>query len=285
MKFLGEKGVKRALAGIAFSAISALLLIALFIIKEGLPFIISYGPVKFLFSSDWQPQSGHFGIWPMIVASVWVTLGAMLVGAPLGVACAVYLTEFVPRNVMKVIKPTIELLAGIPSVVYGFIGVMVLAPMIRSSLGGPGLSVLAGAIILGIMILPTIISISIDSIQAVPNSYREGSLALGATRWQTTHMVTVPAAKSGIIASIILGMGRAIGETMAVIMVAGNAVKIPGSALDSVRTLTANIALEMGYATGQHRQALFATGVVLLIIIMILNSLAGMAIRKKAVKK
>jgi phosphate ABC transporter permease protein PstC len=285
MKFLGEKGVKRALAGIAFSAISALLLIALFIIKEGLPFIISYGPVKFLFSSDWQPQSGHFGIWPMIVASVWVTLGAMMVGAPLGVACAVYLTEFVPRNVMKVIKPTIELLAGIPSVVYGFIGVMVLAPMIRSSLGGPGLSVLAGAIILGIMILPTIISISIDSIQAVPNSYREGSLALGATRWQTTHMVTVPAAKSGIIASIILGMGRAIGETMAVIMVAGNAVKIPGSALDSVRTLTANIALEMGYATGQHRQALFATGVVLLIIIMILNSLAGMAIRKKAVKK
>jgi ABC-type phosphate transport system permease subunit len=162
---------------------------------------------------------------------------------------------------------------------------MVLAPLIRSQLGGPGLSVLAGAIILGVMILPTIISISIDSIQSVPNSYREGSLALGATHWQTTYMVTVPAAKSGIIAAIILGMGRAIGETMAVIMVAGNAVKIPISALDSVRTLTANIALEMGYATGQHRQALFATGVVLLVIIMILNSLAGMAIRKKAGKR
>ncbi len=285
MKLLGERGVQRLLAGIAFSAISALLLIALFIIKEGLPFIIGYGPAKFLLASDWNPQLGRFGIWPMIVASVWVTLGAMLVGAPLGVACAAYLTEFVPRRVMGVVKPTIELLAGIPSVVYGFIGVMVLAPLIRSSLGGPGLSVLAGAAILGVMILPTIISISIDSIQAVPNSYREGSLALGATRWQTTYMVTIPAAKSGIIASIILGMGRAIGETMAVIMVAGNAVKIPGSPLDSVRTLTANIALEMGYATGRHREALFATGVVLLVIIMILNSLAGMAIRKRAAKR
>lgn len=285
MKLLGERGVQRLLAGIAFSAISALLLIALFIIKEGLPFIIGYGPAKFLLASDWNPQLGRFGIWPMIVASVWVTLGAMLVGAPLGVACAAFLTEFVPRRVMGVVKPTIELLAGIPSVVYGFMGVMVLAPLIRSSLGGPGLSVLAGAVILGVMILPTIISISIDSIQAVPNSYREGSLALGATHWQTTYMVTVPAAKSGIIASIILGMGRAIGETMAVIMVAGNAVKIPGSPLDSVRTLTANIALEMGYATGRHREALFATGVVLLVIIMILNSLAGMAIKKRTAKR
>jgi phosphate ABC transporter permease protein PstC len=182
---------------------------------------------------------------------------------------------------MRIIKPTIELLAGIPSVVFGFIGVVVLAPLIRSHLGGPGLSVLAGSVVLGIMVLPTVISISTDAISAVPNTYREGALALGATRWQAVHMVVLKAARSGIVASIILAMGRAVGETMAVIMVAGNAVKVPHSALDSVRTLTANIALEMGYATGMHRQALFATGVVLFVVIMILNSIATAAVRRR----
>jgi phosphate ABC transporter permease protein PstC len=285
MKLVSEKGVQRILAATAFSAISALLLIALFIINEGLPFIFKYGLKEFLFSSDWQPHLGKFGIYPMIVASILVTLGAMIVGAPLGIAGALFLTEYVPKAIMRIVKPTIELLAAIPSVVFGFIGVMVLAPLIRDNLGGPGLSLLAAAIILGIMILPTIISISIDSILAVPQSYREGSLALGATVWQTIHMVTIKASKSGIIASIILGMGRAIGETMAVIMVAGNSVNIPTSSLDSVRTLTANIALEMSYATGMHRQALFATGVVLFIVIIILNSIASVAIRKRTVKK
>ncbi|MGE5806905.1 MAG: phosphate ABC transporter permease subunit PstC [Ignavibacteria bacterium] len=285
MKLVSEKGVQRILEATAFSAISALLLIALFIINEGLPFIFKYGLKEFLFSSDWQPHLGKFGIYPMIVASILVTLGAMIVGAPLGVAGALFLTEYVPKTIMRIVKPTIELLAAIPSVVFGFIGVMVLAPLIRDNLGGPGLSLLAAAIILGIMILPTIISISIDSILAVPQSYREGSLALGATVWQTIHMVTIKASKSGIIASIILGMGRAIGETMAVIMVAGNSVNIPTSSLDSVRTLTANIALEMSYATGMHRQALFATGVVLFIVIIILNSIASVAIRKRTVKK
>lgn len=285
MKLLGEKGVERILLVAAFSAISALLLIALFILKEGLPFLVTYGLGDFLFSSDWQPQTGKFGILPMVAASLWVTLGAMIVGAPLGIAGAIFLSEFAPRPVMRVVKPTIELLAAIPSVVYGFIGVMVLAPIIRSSLGGPGLSLLAASIILGIMILPTIISISIDSILAVPQSYREGSLALGATVWQTIHMVTIRAARSGIIASIILGMGRAIGETMAVIMVAGNAVKIPHSALDSVRSLTANIALEMSYATGLHREALFATGVILFLVIIILNSIAILAMRKRIGKR
>ncbi|MGE5798244.1 MAG: phosphate ABC transporter permease subunit PstC [Ignavibacteria bacterium] len=285
MKLISEKGVQRILEATAFSAISALLLIALFIINEGLPFIFKYGLKEFLFSSDWQPHLGKFGIYPMIVASILVTLGAMIVGAPLGVAGALFLTEYVPKTIMRIVKPTIELLAAIPSVVFGFIGVMVLAPLIRDNLGGPGLSLLAAAIILGIMILPTIISISIDSILAVPQSYREGSLALGATVWQTIHMVTIKASKSGIIASIILGMGRAIGETMAVIMVAGNSVNIPTSSLDSVRTLTANIALEMSYATGMHRQALFATGVVLFIVIIILNSIASVAIRKRTVKK
>ncbi len=285
MKLIGEKGVQRILLGTAFSAISALLLIALFILSEGLPFIFKYGINDFLFSSEWQPQANKFGIFAMITASIWVTLGAMLVGAPLGIAGALFLSEYANKTVMKIIKPTIELLAAIPSVVYGFIGVIVLAPLIREYLGGPGLSLLAGSIVLGIMILPTVISISIDSIMAVPNSFREGSLALGATTWQTIHMVTIKAAKSGIIASIILGLGRAIGETMAVIMVAGNSVNIPGSALDSVRTLTANIALEMSYATGMHRQALFATGVILFIIIIILNSIASVAIRKRTAKK
>ena len=279
MKRISEKGIRRILTATAFSAIAALTLIVIFILMEGLPFIFRAGLNNFLFSSEWDPQSQKFGILPMVAGSLWVTLGAVIVGVPLGISGAIFLSEFVPRWLMRIIKPTIELLAGIPSVVYGFIGVMVLAPLIRNHLGGPGLSILAASIILGIMILPTILSISIDSIKAVPNSFREGALALGATHWQTIHMVTLPAAKSGIVAGIILGLGRAIGETMAVIMVVGNAVKIPGSPLDSARTLTANIALEMGYATGMHRQSLFATGVILLVIIMILNYIAIMAMR------
>jgi len=281
MKFNAERTVQRILLAIAFSALSALLLIALFIFNEGLPFIFRYGLKNFLFSSDWLPREGKFGILPMVEATLWVTLGAMAIGAPLGISVAVFLTEFVPRSVMKIVKPMIELLAAIPSVVYGFLGVMVLAPIIRDHLGGPGLSVLAGSVILGIMILPTVISISTDAILAVPQSYREGSLALGATTWQTTRMVTVKAAKSGIIASVILAMGRAIGETMAVIMVAGNTVRSPHSPLDSVRTLTANIALEMSYATGLHRQALFATGVILFLVIVCLNSVAMIAVRRR----
>jgi phosphate ABC transporter permease protein PstC len=183
---------------------------------------------------------------------------------------------------MRVAKPAIELLAGIPSVVFGFIGVMVLAPFIRKVAGGPGLSVLAAALVLGVMILPTIMSISIDALAAVPKTYREGALALGATRWQAVRMVVLKAASSGLLAAAILGMGRAIGETMAVIMVAGNAVRMPGTVLDSARTLTANIALEMGYATGMHRQALFATGIVLFVVIMILNGMATSALKRKA---
>lgn len=281
----GEKLAKYLLMTVAFSAVASLLLIAIFIFKEGFPFILKVGLNDFLFSSEWEPMEGKFGIYTMIIASLWVTFGAMLIGAPLGVAGAIFLNEFVPKPVMGVIKPTIELLAGIPSVVYGFLGVMVLAPWIRASLGGPGLSLLAAAIILGIMVLPTIISISTDAISAVPNSYREGALALGATRWQSVHMVTIKAARSGIIASIILAMGRALGETMAVIMVAGNTVKIPQSATDPVRTLTANIALEMANATGMAREALFATGIVLFVVIMVLNGIALSAIKGRRRRK
>ncbi|MEW5902078.1 MAG: phosphate ABC transporter permease subunit PstC [Acidobacteriota bacterium] len=275
-----EKLIRIGLLLIAFSAVSVLLIITVFIFEEGTPIMFKYGFKKFLLSLDWYPGEKSFGLLPMILGSIAVTLGALVIGIPFGLACAVFLTEFSSKRLRRLIKPIIELLAGIPSVVYGFMGVVLLVPFIRETFGGPGLSVLAGAVILGIMILPTIISISIDSLEAVPRSYREGSIALGATRWQTTRMVMFPAARSGIIASIILGMGRAIGETMAVIMVAGNAALIPRSLLDPVRTLTSNIALEMGYASGEHREALFATGVILFIIIMILNTIANLTSKK-----
>jgi phosphate ABC transporter permease protein PstC len=281
MKINAERLASGLLSVVAFSALASLLLIALFIFKEGLPFMLKIGIGEFLFSSTWNPQVGQFGIFAMIVASLYVTFGAMLIGVPLGVAGAIFMNEFLPRPVMRVIKPTIELLAGIPSVVFGFLGVMVLAPLIRARLGGPGLSLLAAAVILGIMILPTIISISTDALGAVPNAYREGALALGATRWQSVYRVTIKAARSGILASIILAMGRALGETMAVIMVAGNTVKIPQAVTDPVRTLTANIALEMSNATGMAREALFATGVVLFVVIMILNGVALSVIKSR----
>ncbi|MBE0711694.1 MAG: phosphate ABC transporter permease subunit PstC, partial [Candidatus Aminicenantes bacterium] len=252
-----------------------LLVITVFIIGQGTPVMFKYGLKSFLAGKDWYPSEKAFGLLPMIVGSLYVTTGALVIGVPFGLACAIVLTEFSSRRVRRVIKPLVELLAGIPSVVYGFIGVIILVPFIRETFGGPGLSVLAASIILGIMILPTIISISVDSLQAIPPSYREGSIALGATRWQTVKMVLFPAARSGIAASVILGMGRAIGETMATIMIAGNAAEIPRSLLMPVRTLTSNIALEMSYATGEHREALFATGVILFIIIMILNTVAN----------
>jgi phosphate transport system permease protein len=277
-----ESLIRFGLLMIAFSAVSVLAVITLFIFKEGTPVMVKYGLGKFLLGMDWYPSEKIFGLLPMIVGSLAVTAGALCIAIPLGLACAVFLTEFSPKGVRRVVKPMIELLAGIPSVVYGFMGVIILVPFIRETLGGPGLSVLAASIVLGIMVLPTILSISIDSLEAVPRDYREGSIALGATRWQTTRMVMIPAAKSGIIASIILGMGRAVGETMAVIMVAGNAAAIPGSLTAPVRTLTSNIALEMGYAAGEHREALFATGVILFVIIMILNTAANLtSLRRK----
>lgn len=258
---------------IALSAIISLLLITFFIFQQGIPLIIKVGPGNF-FSTHWSPTRGHFGILSMIVGSLMVTAGALCVGIPFGLACAIFLAEFSSSSVQKILKPIIELLAGIPSVVYGFIGIVILVPFIREYFGGPGFSVLAASIILGIMILPTIVSISYDSIIAVPNTYREGSFALGATKWQTVRMLLFPAARSGIVAGIILGMGRAIGETMAVIMIAGNALKIPNSIFDSVRTLTSTIALELGYASGDHRAALFACGSFLFLIIIVLNIIA-----------
>ena len=275
------KFIERTLFLLALSSISSLALITIFIFLEGGPLIYFAGLKNFLASSHWAPTKGHFGILAMIVSSLLVTLGAMVIGMPLGLSCAIVLAEFSVPRLKLVLKPTLELLAGIPSVVYGFLGVVWLVPLIRDYLGGPGLSLLAAAIILGIMILPTIISISIDALSAVPALYREGSIALGATQWQTVRRVVLPAASSGIITAVILGMGRAVGETMAVIMVAGNALKLPTSILDPVRTLTSNIALELGYAAGRHREALFATGIVLFVIIMILNLCATLVTRRR----
>ncbi|MDI6735284.1 MAG: phosphate ABC transporter permease subunit PstC [bacterium] len=275
-----DRLIQYGLLIIACSTIGILILIGIFILREGLPLILKIGMKNFICGIDWSPKEAQFGIFPMIVGSLWITVGALIFSLPLSLASAIYLSEFAAPKTSKLLKPTIELLAGIPSVVYGFIGVVILFPLIRNYLGGPGPCILAASIILGIMILPTITSISIDSLGAVPYLYREGSLALGATRWQTIRMVVLPAARSGIIAGIILGMASAVGETMAVIMIAGNAVIIPDSILDPVRTLTANIALEMSFATGDHRQALFATGIVLFVAIMILNTIAHLIARR-----
>ena len=269
-----EKIIEKMLLLIALSSISILALIAIFIFGEGLPLIWKIGPRAFILGERWVPSQGSFGILPMIFGSFWVTLGALFLGIPLGLACAIFLCEWTPPWAAIVLRPTMQLLAAIPSVIYGFWGLIVLVPLVRNYLGGPGLSILSGSMILGFMILPTIISISEDSLRALPPSFKAGGLALGATHWQTIWRVLIPAAKSGIVASIILGMGRAIGETMAMIMILGNAVKMPSSFLDSARTLTTNIGIEMGYASGDHRQALFATGVILFFIIMILNSSA-----------
>jgi phosphate transport system permease protein len=271
-----DKVVERGLFLLATSSVVILALITIFIFREGSPLLFKVGPARF-FSTEWHPTQGQYGIALMIVGTGVVTAGALLIGVPFGIACAIVLAEMAPARARAFLKPAIEILAGIPSVVYGFIGIVVLLPWIRTHLGGAGASALAGSIILGIMVLPTIIGISVDALQAVPRSYRDGALALGATEWQAIWRVVLPAARSGIVAAVILGMGRAVGETMAVIMVAGNSVQMPHSPLDSVRTLTANIALEMGYAAGDHRAALFATGIVLFVIIMILNAGANLA--------
>jgi phosphate transport system permease protein len=276
-----EKLVERCLGLLAFSAVAVIFLIAYFIFREGVPLVAKVGVWKFIASTRWAPTQGGFGVLPMIVGSVEVTALAIVLGGGAGLACALFLAEFAPRWSVRIVKPMIELLAGIPSVVYGFIGVVVLVPWIRTTFGGPGFSVLASAIILGIMVLPTVIAISLDALQSVPPMYKEGSLALGATRWQTLYRVMLPAARSGIIAGLILGMGRAVGETMAVIMVAGNALTVPTSLLQPVRTLTSNIALEMGYAAGDHQAALFATGMVLFVIIAILNTTALLLTRPR----
>ena len=281
MKKFREKLSGRIFLVLALSSISALALITVFIIMNGIPIIAQVGFFNFIFGMSWSPSHGEFGIFPMIVGSLTVTVGAAVIGVPIGICTAIFLTEFAPAKLSRVFRPAIQLLAGIPSVVYGFWGLLFIVPFIRTYLGGPGLSILAGSLILAIMVLPTVISITEVSILALPRQYKEGALALGMTHWQTIRSVILPSAKSGIVAAVILGIGRAMGETMAVIMVLGNAVAVPTSILDPVRTLTTNIGIEMGYAAGEHRQALFATGIVLFVVIMLLNASAQYITRKK----
>jgi phosphate transport system permease protein len=276
-----EKIIEKTLLLVALSSVLILALITFFIFEQGLPLILKVGPRTFILGERWVPSQGSFAILPMIVSSFWVTFGALALSIPLGLACTIFLKEWSPPSAGLFLRPAIHLLAAIPSVIYGFWGLVVFVPLVRNYLGGPGLSILSGSVILGFMILPTIISISEDSLRALPPTYKEGALALGATHWQTIWRVLIPAARSGIVASIVLGMGRAVGETMAMIMILGNSVKMPTSFLDSARTLTTNIGLEMAYASGDHRQALFATGIVLFVIIMLLNSVAIFLSRRR----
>lgn len=277
----GERVIERFLALSAVVAAATILVIGCFVTARGLPVLLTVGPWRFVASSTWQPDRGLFGVFPMILGSVAVTLGALLVAVPLGLGMASFLAELAPRRLAGAIRPAVDLLAGIPSVVYGFVGLTILVPWLRNTFGGPGFSVLAGSLLLGVMVLPTVVAVAEDAIRAVPRSYREGSLALGASEWQTLTRVVLPAARPGIVAAVVLGMGRAIGETMAVLMVTGNVTELPTSILAPARTLTASIALEMGYAAGRHQEALFATGIVLFVMIMVLNSLAALARRKE----
>jgi len=252
-------------------SIAAVLLICIFLFASGVPAIKEIGVSDFLFGTEWRPENNIYGIFPFIVGSIYVTAGALIIGVPIGILTAVFMAKFCPKWLYRIMKPAINLMAGIPSVVYGFFGLVVLVPFIRENIGGRGMSVLTASVLLGLMILPTIISVSESSIRAVPESYYEGGLALGASHERSVFFTIFPAAKSGIFAGIILGVGRAIGETMAVMMVAGNQPLIPDSITDGVRTLTTNIVMEMGYSTDLHREALIGTAVVLFVFVLIIN--------------
>lgn len=261
-------------------SIGAVALICIFLFANGFSGISQIGLGKFITGVQWKPLNNIFGILPMIIGSIYVTAGAIIVGVPLGIICSVFMAKFCPEPLYRIMKPAINLMAGIPSIVYGFFGLVVLVPMIQNMHGGSGKGVFTASVLLGIMILPTIINVSESAIRAVPESYYEGALALGDTKEKSIFRTIVPAAKSGIMAGVILGVGRAIGETMAVIMVAGNQPVIPKTLFSGVRTMTANIVLEMGYATGLHRQALIATGVVLFVFILIINILFSILKKK-----
>ena len=256
---------------VACISIAAVACICLFLFANGIPAMGEIGLGKFLGGTTWRPGNDLSGIFPMIIGSLYITGGAILLGVPVGIFAAVFLARYCPKSIYRIVKPATELLAGIPSVVYGFFGLMVIVPMVRNWFGGNGMSILTASFILGIMILPTIIGVSETSIRAVDEAYFEGAQALGATKEASIFRCVIPAAKSGILAGVVLGIGRAIGETMAVVMIAGNQPRIPSGILEGVRTLTTNVVLEMGYATGLHREALIATGVVLFVFILIIN--------------
>ena len=271
MNQLREKGMQVVFLLTACISVLAVVLICIFLFASGVPAIKEIGLSDFLFGTVWRPANNIYCILPMILGSLYVTAGALVIGVPLGVLSAVFLAQFCPKPLYKPLRAAINLMAGIPSVVYGFFGLVVLVPFVRNHFGGYGMGVLTASILLGIMILPTIITVSESALQAVPSSYYDGAVALGASHERSVFFVMVPAAKRGILAGIVLGIGRAIGETMAVIMVAGNQAIIPDSLTSGVRTLTTNIVMEMGYSTDLHREALIATAVVLFVFILLIN--------------
>ena len=281
MRKYSEKIMKIVFLTAACVSILAVILICVFLFASGVPAIREIGVSDFILGGSWKPNQELYGIFPMIVGSIYVTAGAIVVGVPIGLLCAVFMARYCPAGLYRILKPAVDLLAGIPSIVYGFFGLMVIVPMLQNMFGGSGKSLMTASVLLGIMILPTIISVAESNIRAVPEQYYEGSLALGATKERSVFRAVLPAAKMGIMAGIILGIGRAIGETMAVVMVCGNQAIMPRGITEGVRTLTANIVLEMGYASGLHREALIATAVVLFVFILIIN-LSFMALKRRA---
>lgn len=275
-----EKVMRAVFAAAAFLSIVAVILICVFLFANGIPAMKEIGVWNFISGRSWKPSQELYGIFPMIIGSIYVTAGAIILGVPLGILTAVFMAKFCPDKLYKMLKPAVDLLAGIPSIVYGFFGLTVIVPVIQDLTGTSGKGILTASIMLAIMILPTIINVSESAIRAVPDSYYDGALALGATHERAVFATVLPAAKSGVSAGIILGIGRAIGEAMAVSMVAGNQPILPDSVLSGVRTLTANIVIEMGYATDLHREALIATAVVLFVFILIINTLFSLLKRK-----
>lgn len=271
MKKGKEEIMRLVFLAAACASIALVAMICVFLFGNGLPTIAKIGVTNFFFGETWRPNNDLYGILPMILGSAYVTFGAIVVGVPIGILTAVFMARFCPDSLYKFLKPAVELLTGIPSVVYGFFGLVVMVPFIRDNIGGTGSSMLTASLLLGMMILPTLISVAEAALRAVPNSYYEGALALGAGHVRSVFFTIVPAAKSGIMAAIILDLGRAVGETMAVIMVAGNQARMPQGLLEGVRTMTTNIVIEMGYAADMHRDALIATAVVLFIFILIIN--------------
>ena len=267
-------------------SIFAVVLICVFLFANGIPAIGKIGVFKFLLGTKWKPGNDIYGILPMILGSIYITAGAVVIGVPIGLLTAIFMAYYCPKKLYGLLKPCTELLAGIPSIVYGFFGMVIIVPAVRAvadwfDVDISGSSILAASILLGIMILPTIIGVSEAALRAVPMSYYEGAVAMGARHERAIFTVMVPAAKSGVLAGIVLGIGRAIGETMAVIMVAGNQPRLTGNMLKGIRTMTANIVMEMGYATGLHREALIATGVVLFVFILIINLTFSVLKRRK----
>ena len=292
MNHMKEKGMRLVFLIAACVSILAVALICVFLFANGIPAIGKIGPLKFLRGETWRPSNEIFGIFPMIMGSIYVTAGAILIGVPIAILTSVFLAKYCPKQIYRPLKSATELMACVPSIVYGFFGLVLIVPMVRDfshflvevtgnkHLNSNGSSMLTASILLGIMILPTIIGVTESAIRSIPDSYYEGSLALGATHERTIFRVILPAAKSGILAGVVLGIGRAIGETMAVIMVAGNQARMPDGLLKGVRTMTANIVIEMGYATDLHREALIATGVVLFVFILIINLCLSMLNRR-----